>query len=231
VAVHDSEAHRPRAHWRDAVPHLPAILAVGAVLLYAYLSTCYERFYGALGVSPSDVGLSYAGTLARSVGFVVLLIVIGMAVALMLAAEADGKSIRERWSTNVAWFTFFAGVFLLVGLVRPYQGAWTAANDVRAGRPVGPVLLSEEALPLPILAIHADPASVEPAGNPGDAPAAERLRGRKLLYLGQSNGTVVLYDATVQQAVYVPASAVILHVSNCSTRRSPDPACLQWRLS
>jgi hypothetical protein len=78
---------------------------------------------------------------------------------------------------------------------------------------------------LDVLAIHAAPATVEPAGKPSDSPAAERLRGRRLLYLGQSGGTVVLYDAATQRAVYVPGSSVILHVANCDAKPPPDPAC------
>jgi hypothetical protein len=56
--------------WKDTLEHLPAILAVGAAVVYGYLSICYDMFYGHLGVNPADVGLSYTGTLARSAGFV-----------------------------------------------------------------------------------------------------------------------------------------------------------------
>jgi hypothetical protein len=79
---------------------------------------------------------------------------------------------------------------------------------------------------LPIITIRADVTTVEPAGKPADAPAVERLRGRKLLYLGQSAGTVVLYDADADRAVYVPDSSIILHVANCDAKPPPDPTCL-----
>jgi hypothetical protein len=39
-----------------------------------------------------------------------------------------------------------------------------------------------------------------------------RLRNHRLLYLGQSCGIVVLYEAAADAAVYLPAGSVILHV-------------------
>lgn len=52
--------------WGDALKHAPAVLALGALAIYAYLSICYDAFYRALGVDPGDVGLSYVAILARS---------------------------------------------------------------------------------------------------------------------------------------------------------------------
>lgn len=97
---------------------------------------------------------------------------------------------------------------------------------VRTGRPISSVRFPGF-LPFTMLAIHADPATVEPVGKPGDAPAAERLRGRKLLYLGQASGTLVLYDAAGQQAVYLPSSSIILRVANCDAKAPPDPSCAE----
>jgi hypothetical protein len=46
-----------------------------------------------------------------------------------------------------------------------------------------------------------------------------------LLYLGGSNGSLVGYDSVTQQAIRIPADAVVLRVSNCETRLAGDPAC------
>jgi hypothetical protein len=78
--------------WRDTLGHLPAVLAVGAVTIYAYLSLCYDRFYGGLGVNPDDVGLSYTGTLARSAGFV---------VAYLVAALLMGPLVARSWQDPI----------------------------------------------------------------------------------------------------------------------------------
>lgn len=47
------------------------LLAIAGLALYSYLSYTYERFYHALGVEPSDVGLTYATTLTNSIGFAI----------------------------------------------------------------------------------------------------------------------------------------------------------------
>jgi len=115
-------------------------------------------------------------------------------------------------------------VILIVGLIGAslyavLHRAEYLAQQVQAGRQL------PRSGPLDALAIRADSATVEPAGKRGDSPAAERLRGKKLLYLGQSSGTVLLYDATVQRAIYVPASSIVLSVANCRAKPPPDAAC------
>jgi hypothetical protein len=219
---------------RDLLGYLPVIIVASGLLMYAYLSICYDVFYGSLGVDPNDVGLSYTGTLARSSGFAIT-------VTVLLASFFIGAWMgwrRRRYLRGAPRFvpppprSFIAalGTFLVVSLIVflpfsiPLNRAEDAATDVKAGKPVGPVRTPLEGLP--VLAIHADPATVEPAGKPGDSPAAERLRGRRLLYLGQASGTVVFYDVAAQQVVYVPPGSVILHVANCRGK-PPDPACRQ----
>jgi hypothetical protein len=239
--------------WQEVVGNLPAVLAVGGVLVYAYLSIGYDLFYSRLGVDASDVGLSYAGVLAHAVGFVVIylfvltLLLVGIVVVKRDRARRRGERNQQRGRNSAAsgaWGRFVVAMavvvfaILIVNSLRyPLLDAGDAARDVQAGRPVGPIRYAGESNPLlpiprlPLFAIHADPATVEPAGKPGDAPAAERLHGRELLYLGQADGTVVLYDPdpAVQQAVYVSASSIILRVSNCDAEPTPDPVCSKRR--
>jgi hypothetical protein len=220
------------ARW-GILGHLPALLAASAVVLYGYLAIAYENFYRNLGVDPSDVGLSYTGILARSVGFVVscllALLLVFLPILSFIAPEAE----RQRNPGRVGGIIALAAMLFLLGLVNPLLDASDAAIDVRAGKPAGPIRFAgllggvTPGPALVVLAIRGDPATVEPAGKPGDAPAVALLQSRRLLYLGQSSGTAVLYDATGQQAVYLPTGSVILHVSNCTTKRSPDPVCRQ----
>jgi hypothetical protein len=225
MAVRDDQGRPPP--WSDALGHAPTVLALGAVVLYAFLSLCYDRFYGSLAVDASDVGLSYAGTLARSSGFVIVYIfVAGFAVQARVLRRA-GPDLAEPSPRVRRFDTFFAVVLIGFALAWPFIGALEAASAVKAGKPVRPLLLPAPVPPLPILAIQADPATVEPAGKLGESPATDRLRGRRLLYLGQTGGTVALYDAAAQRAVYVPAGSIILHVANCGAKPPPDPACEQ----
>ncbi len=211
--------------WRDALGHLPAVLIASGLLLYGYLSICYYRFYGTLGVDPNDVGLSYLGTLARSSGFVVAYLLAVFFMFPLLAMQAlPGASRIVRGIARAIRAIPVMILGLALGLT--LNLAEVRARQVEAGEPVGEVQLH---LPRPastdlvLLAVHAEPAVVEPAGKPGDFPAVERLRGQELLYLGQSNGTVVLYGAHRQEVVYVPASSIVLHVDDCSDQPADSP--------
>jgi hypothetical protein len=242
MAVYDEEQRpstRDRAaeglRSKDILAYLSGIFLAAGVLMYAYLSICYGQFYGSLGINPSDVGLSYAGTLARSSGFALTAGVIPL--ALLTGAYLGERGAppyllpghRRPSFISVLGRYILLGLILYVPLTIPLIRAGEAATEVKAGKAVGPIQTPTPKFPplwqLPILAIHADPTTVEPAGKPEDSPAAERLRGRRLLFLGQADGTVVFYDATEHRAVYVPASAVILHVANCWERPPLDPAC------
>jgi hypothetical protein len=122
-----SARSRRRLPWRAAVGHLPAVLAVGAVLVYGYLSIGYELFYSRLGVDANDVGLSYAGVLARSAGFVVVYLVLTALLAVLTALLAGivlTKHRRERDqqrgknpAASRAWRLFVVAVAVLAMLI------------------------------------------------------------------------------------------------------------------
>jgi hypothetical protein len=214
--------------WRDALGHLPAVLIASGLLLYGYLSICYYRFYGSLGVDPNDVGLSYTGTLARSSGFVAAyLLIVFFMIPLIGVQGRPGASRNARTTRMVARVLRVIPVVILgLALGHTSGKAEDAARHVKAGEPAREVQIR---LPWPasiefiLLAVHADPVFVEPAGKPGDFPAVERLREDELLYLGQSSGTVVLYRPVSGEAVYVPASSIVLHVSDCSDELAGPP--------
>jgi hypothetical protein len=234
MAVRDEQRHQHDAidgEWlkhvlRKALDHLPGLIVASGLLLYGYLSLNYYSFYGQLGVDPNDVGLSYTGTLARSSGFVFVYFL----PALTLLVPPTRWRRGSKWLRRVQWAIWLVALMILGGVIGSIHGTASAAvRHVEAGAPVRPV---EAQLPLMrmklvFLAIHADPAYVEPAGKPGEFPSFERLRQKDLLYLGQSSGTVVLYDPGLQEVVYVPASSIVLHVINCREDQE-DPPCWPW---
>jgi hypothetical protein len=224
MAVRDEERQqldaagleRPKLPWRDAIGGLPAVLIVGGLLLYGYLSICYYSFYGSLGVDPNDVGLTYTGTLARSSGFVVAyLLAVFFMYPLLTVQGRPGASriVRKAAGAIRAIPVVILGLALGITLTVAEQ----RARQVEAGEPVREVQLHvprPASIDLILLAVRAEVASVEPAGKPADFPAVERLRENDLLYLGQSAGTVVLWNADMQEAVYVPANSIVLHVGD-----------------
>lgn len=172
--------------WAKIIGFLTPIVLISGVLIYGILSLGYERFYGRLGIDPAAVGLSYTTVLSRATGFVAITS-LALAIALGLASI-----VRNWWGENPApWIGLAIASALLFFLVIELIGSIRAADAVTAGRPVAPL----SALGITELAFHADPVRIEPAGKEGEAPAIDRLVSRTdLLYLGQANGIVVLYD-------------------------------------
>jgi len=134
-----NQGRNGRMSWWDALGNLPAVLVVAGLLLYGYLSICYDQFYSRLGVDPNDVGLGYAGILARSSGFVVVFLALTYLVTgafvffRMFGYQGSGRPRRG------ALLRLLGGLYLLGVLAwTPFAAAWSA-DDVRAGRPVGPV--------------------------------------------------------------------------------------------
>jgi hypothetical protein len=224
------EEQAPRRDWvqarKDALAHLPAIVVVGGLLLYGFLSLTYQQFYGSLGVDPNDVGLTYVGTLARSSGFVIFCLIFAFAGFTGVGAILSSSGLLQR-ETDWWWIRLFIYIAIAVALVLlawaiSYR-AQEAAKAVKAGKAVQPLVWGS--FPSPVLAIHADPAIVEPTGKPGESPAIDRLQSAKLLYLGQAGGTVVFYSPADKGPLYAPASSIILHLTNCDAMPRPDPAC------
>jgi hypothetical protein len=218
-----------------------ALLAVGGIFLYGLMSLAYDAFYRRLGVDLGDVGLTYGGVLARSTGFAALLL-FGAVLWFVLQSLYNLILLRYMlpiWFKTLSPSTVRRIALLLIAPMLPFvvtffgidnirDGAQAAAS-VRAGHAVRPSGRFFTLLP-----VHADPVRVEIIGDPKALPSYECFKVKtvapcldRLFYLGQANGIVVLYDSTVQQSLYVPASSVILRVDNCEVDNSPNISCAQ----
>jgi hypothetical protein len=121
-------------------------------------------------------------------------------------APAD-RTYARTMARLVALLATIALIALLVIAVR--GTCITRAESVQTGHPVAPISL----LGLSLLAIHADPATVSPVGEAGQSAGLDALSGRTMMYLGQANGAVVLYDAQNQRTITLPASSVVLQIA------------------
>jgi hypothetical protein len=203
---------------------LPAVTIAGAVV-YAIVRTALQRFYVTLGVEPEEVGLGYSDVLARTVfGLVIyLLIALGVAaVSWLLLAVLRGRmgiddplrgytpprSLEWWMNRTLRGFPVIMGclsVILFVFLL--FDAADVASNDVRSGRAVRPGYSGWEVFNNP-LALRADLVKVEWLGE--DKPRALMDTNTKVMYLGRSEGVIVLYDTTHQRTLRLPGANVSL---------------------
>jgi hypothetical protein len=127
------------------------------------------------------------------------------------AAEAHLAAAREAEIRRYRGALLFAiAVLLLVLMPLAPLLAFPRANEVQRGREVSPVRV----LGITVLAIRASYAAVQATGKPGETIAIDALRSRKLLYLGRTDGSVVLYDGQSDEAIYVPASMIVLRIDS-----------------
>jgi hypothetical protein len=222
--------------FRQVLAIMAVSLAVTALLVCGLLSFVYERFYQALGVNPADVGLTLGVAVSRSVGFIVALAVVVMLVAvvarLILAGPLRRLRARAGWAGTFhsTDFAVVLGCSVALGLLASFAAAAVispvtsytakAANAARSGNAVRPLQLYG----LPLLAMQAEPAVVQPTSKARTLPGIWNLNDRPVLYLGQDGGVGVLYDADRGRVVYTPMDLIVLHVSNCAGP-APPTAC------
>jgi hypothetical protein len=84
--------------------------------------------------------------------------------------------------------------------------------------------------------VRADLATVVPRGSPQDTAAAAALQNRELLYLGQNDGTAVLFDPQEKRAIYLQASDIVMRRSRPRPETVRPPHCqpfdiaFSWRV-
>jgi hypothetical protein len=208
---------------------IASVLAVLGIALYAYLTYIYQRFYSALDVTPSDVGFTYATTLARSIGLIVAALItylglIGLRWFLGgLAVTAMGDFVGPLIVIPLAVILWIVLPFVLYPLTEPAREADISAKQVMVGLPVAPVRLYG----VTIMDFRADSAAVAANGQPGASPAMDTLAATPgLVYLGRSEGVVVLYDSVNDQPVQVPANAAIMRLQRPVARQGRSPVCV-----
>ncbi len=205
------------------------MLAIGAALIYGLLVLAYSEFYRELGVRPGDVGLDYGRGIGGAAGITIaLLAVAGIAAIAYLALLRMRKERSAGFSKGALALVALIAIAIvsLVGVVPFARFANSRADQVKNGRALEPIGV----FGVEMLAVRADPATVEPIGRSvAQVKLLRRVRGHRLFYLGRSATTMVLYDQTTQRALYLPAATIMVETSNCETRKNQDAACRQLR--
>jgi hypothetical protein len=202
---------------RDVVTISTPILIILGVIWYGVISLMYAQFYTPLAVDPSEVGLSYAAALTSSIG---TMLTIGPLILIPVVALVMGHPYKDVRMSRI--FLGLMAFLIIIPIAIGFSMANTASRAARSVQKGIPVYPPTGLYPL---AIRADPAVVTPAINAKGVPAIAALHQRSLLYLGQANGIVVLYDFGTQQAVRVPATSVVLNTINCRLERPMNKAC------
>lgn len=227
---------------REAVNALASVVAILGLLSFAVLRLYYNRFYGALGVDPSSVGLTYSTTLVSSLGVLLFLVISSVLapIAIISGVYLVCRVIKSEESESyaaiasialgglAAWLPkatrsivpYSIGIGLVVTTGFLWCKAEMYADAVMNGKPIrfGNILLTS-------FAVRATPVNVTLVGNLGELGSGDLNLGHELLYLGQTSENLVLYDSDVQGAIYLPQGLVVLEVVNCEIGDKADLRC------
>ena len=197
--------------WIAANP-LTALTLAGLVL-YADLRLCAAIFYGRLGTKPEEVGLGYAETVAQSilgVGALVMLLVLmailsqpGVLFGGGAQAHPTLTALLRHALTQTNWFPrAVALIVVLLVVVLPLLALRSGVLAQR-GKPVHLTLLS----PFPL---SAEVAMVWITSPDYRLPTIDNETCA--LYLGTSQGVVLLYESGEEFTWRVPSSSIVLSV-------------------
>ena len=134
------------------------------------------------------------------------------------AKGAPGGPALTRIAAAVGWTTPRLGLVsalaaAIVGITfidLPTDSAEAGECAATESKSVPALNLPLPGLHLPILSVHAQPASLN--WLTGSPPAG--LHSSDLVYLGQASGSVVVYDRAVRKASRIPAGAVVVTVDS-----------------
>jgi hypothetical protein len=181
-------------------------------MLYGYLSYLNNRFYSQLAVDPSDVGLGYATTLARSGGLIlVVVLAVGIAQYLLLRGLLGlmGGVFHESPSMFVVGgllvlLLWFALPVFLYPFTEPTREVDAAVRQAKVGLPVAPVRIYGA---VAIMTLRADAAVVEQVEN--------QEHHRLLTRCGRAR-----ISCTSVNPTELPCSSIRMSIGRCTFQRT-----------
>ena len=219
----------PGAVWRAFATNLSLITALVALVWYAIMANGYEQFYSPLGLSPADVGLSYAAILSNSVGAGFAVAANTLATSLVLTGFLFVVVRIHKPLRRVPFRRMFPTLLLLASvgttIYEGYDIARDASNKAAAVRAeqvirphyVSPYSIAGKQLGFKVIVLHiraTQVVSIESTIDEGaDRSPIEELQKRSLVHLGQADGVTVLYDVKTDSPVFVPSSNIVLVTS------------------
>jgi hypothetical protein len=171
-------------------------------VLYGLIRLGHQTFYSRFGLSPDDVGLGYGEALARAAGFTAYLLAVILGLALLAFLMEGGERPQGRYLYGLVVGGLLA--LLVFSIFSVLSDARAAADKVEKGKAVRPAFMLD-------YGIRAEPARITWHD---DAPAGLReLRSHGLMMLGNSAGTVVVYDdVDDKRTLRIPANAITVSV-------------------
>jgi hypothetical protein len=203
---------------RNPIPALPIL----GVLLYGIQRLGAAVFYGRMGFTPEDVGFGYASGISQAVfgglGFATAFLLFPFALGLPVAgisllrslwfmARRNPRGARawKRARSHIGeirrtWYEEIVSTIVLLGFLSfPLVSAMSSGDEAAAGHPHPPGAIPTESWSATASQIHLL------------QPVSGLLDGQCLLFLGEGDGYVALYDPARSEGWRVPVSSVAIN--------------------
>ena len=173
------------------VKDLAALAPIWAVLTlvgYGVLRQLYANFYGTLGASPEDVGVDATQALTvAAVPLLTLLVLVAVAHEALRRGRTDRRQLTRTLRASIVALVVVGGTALALW-------SWWQTSVASAAAYRGSLISSVNIGPVQVLALRAEPVQVTWIGSL-PAGATPPVSGDDcFMYLGQANGSVVLFD-------------------------------------
>ncbi len=195
---------------------LSAFFTVIGLLFYAVLRTAYSNFYNEAGIEPEDVGLGKTELLAQAVtGPVVIVLVYSMVYIPLMRWSTKSKKGKATGASAPRYIVRAVGLAVLAVVVLMFLASHKLTSEMKDGNAARTGHLNLYFFQLPLLQIWALPVDLAPGD---DKPLPPELTDTScMFYLGESEGTGVLYDVKNERAVRFKTDSVII-----TTSREPE---------
>ncbi|MEU4211192.1 hypothetical protein AB0F13_14560 [Streptomyces sp. NPDC026206] len=211
---------------------------IGGLVSYCALSALYDQFYGAFGLTATDMGIGYLDTLSRSWGFILLITLavalyvftlsgMGLPISRKRAHNYRNRSKSARWvnaymhfaQSIMEWIRRNLGVVAAIvaafALFIALSASSSAVDDRAAatinGNAIKPlqVKLGNHGLRIIFLDIHSHHVRmITPAPTPGSVPCCKHL-----MHLGSSDRTYILYCVDNKRVIRLSIERYVVHTS------------------
>ncbi len=191
-----------------------ALGSAGTAVIFALLRFSYERFYEPFAITPEDVGIDSARVLTQAAFALLATASVSATVVLLFALFVR----RLRTPRSILLFTV---AVVVVSLGPLFVKSWSDADDAakcaaRAdGQPVRNLRIGIGSVNTTLVGIRAERATVSWIAQ-GSPPSG--LEGSVGVFLGQADGTALIYLPNDRRTVRVPATSVAMRIDTTLSR-------------
>ncbi len=175
-----------------------ATLTICGVMLYGASWFAYDYAYRPLGLTPEEVGMSYA-RVVRTAGIFLCIVFVASVGHFLLAKKFDRP--------NRVWYMQIVLIFMTMLIVGAYVNELDRFDrNLEAGTPLARTLVSP-------LSLRLDPAKLRWLTPEWESRLPQ---GADVLYLGESEGITAIYYPVTRKAYRLASSTVTFELSRLS---------------